>query len=65
MFCSGLTCAEVVEDVAVEGELHAFTCDFLKLLHSFALKTGIIDQDIKLSPFAQILIENLPAMPMW
>ena len=61
MFCSGLACAEVVEDVAVEGELHALTGDLLKLLNGFALEAGVVDQNIELSPFAQSFVHNLSA----
>lgn len=40
---SSLSHAEVVQDVAVEGELHSLSADILEVLHILALKTGVVD----------------------
>ena len=40
---SSLSDAEVVEDVAVEGELQSLPADVLKVVHALALEAGVVD----------------------
>lgn len=61
MLYGSLGHAEVVQDVAVEGELEPLSADVFKVLYVFALEAGVVDQDVDPAPFVNSLLHNAPA----
>ena len=57
---SSLSHREVVQNVAVEGELQPLPRDVLKALYGLALEAGVVDQDVDSAPLVHCLLHNAP-----
>ena len=44
----------------MERELQSLPGDFFNLLHALALETGVVDQNVQMTPLCHSLLDNLP-----